>query len=357
MTATANILPECRRERICAADVTDFSNSWDHGASDMENLSVESITSTVVDGARGKLEGMIEGFGAAMPKLALALMVFVMSWAGSRAAAWIVRRICVRRRRANLGTLLSGLVSSAIILFGLLTAATIVFPSVKPVDVIGALGVTSVAIGFAFKDILQNWLAGLLILFRQPFQIGDWIEVDGVMGAVEQIETRASLIKTFDGKLVLIPNSNLYTDTVTVWTHYPSRRSEYDIGKGYADDIDEARDLILETIRQVEGVLDDPEPQVLEWDLAASWVTLRARWWTDARGALGPRRQVIRAIKLALDEAGIDMPFETRVTLMHDQTEETDGDRTRQREGWPAGSNPPKARAEVQQSVSQIAAE
>lgn len=260
------------------------------------------------------------------------------------AVCWAIRRSCARRDRANLGTLLGGLGKTGVLLFGGLTAATIVFPSIKPADALAALGVGSVAIGFAFKDILQNWLAGLLILIRRPYAIGDWIEADGYMGAVEKIETRATLIKTFDGKLVLIPNSELYTGTVTVWTHYPTRRSEYDLGIGYADDIDEAVAVVTEAIASVEGVLEDPAPQVMEWGLDASWVTLRARWWTDARGALGPRRKVLRAIKLALDEKGIDMPYDTKVHLFHDQTEETDGDRSAQREGWPAGDNPPKSR-------------
>lgn len=307
-------------------------------------ITTENLTAEAVDGAVGKLTGMVEGVGAALPKVTVALLVFAMFYVVALIVGWIIRRICARRDRANLGTLLGGLGKTAVLLFGGLSAATIIFPSIKPADALGALGVGSVAIGFAFKDILQNWLAGLLILIRRPYQIGDWIEANGHMGSVEQIETRATLLKTFDGKLVLIPNSELYTGTVTVWTHYPTRRSEYDVGIGYADDIDEAVAAISAAIEGIDGVLDDPAPQVMEWGLDASWVTLRVRWWTDARGALGPRRQVIRAIKLALDEKGIDMPYETKVHLFHDQTEETDGDRTAQREGWPAGENPPKSR-------------
>lgn len=309
-----------------------------------DEITTEELTNEAIDSAVGKITGMVEGVGAALPKIAVALVVFVLFWVVAWMVAWAIRRLATRRDRANLGSLLGGLGRAAVLIFGALTAATIIFPSIKPADALGALGVGSVAIGFAFKDILQNWLAGLLILVRRPYAIGDWIEANGYMGAVEQIETRATLVKTFDGKLVLIPNSELYTGTVTVWTHYPTRRSEYDVGIGYADDIDEAVATITEAIKGIDGVLDDPAPQVMEWGLEASWVTLRARWWTDARGALGPKTKVIRAIKLALDEKGIDMPFETKVHLFHDQTEETDGDRTAQREGWPEGRNPPKSR-------------
>lgn len=310
----------------------------------MEELNPADLAETAVTGAYDELNAMVSGLGSAAPNLAVALVIFLVFYAVSLVVGWIVRRICRRRGRENLGALLGGLARVVVMFFGALTAATIIFPSIKPADALGALGVGSVAIGFAFKDILQNWLAGLLILLRQPYKIGDWIETGDVLGAVERIETRATQIKTFDGKLVLVPNSELYTDTVTVWTHYPSRRSEYDIGIGYADDVDHARDVILDALKSVDGVLADPEPQVMEWGLDASWVTLRARWWTDSRSALGPRSRVIRAVKLALDEAGVDMPFETQVHLFHDQTEEVDGDRRRQREGWPTGDDPPAPR-------------
>ncbi|MEL7466189.1 MAG: mechanosensitive ion channel family protein [Pseudomonadota bacterium] len=305
------------------------------------------LAEPAVTGAYDKIQSMVEGFGSAAPNIAIAAVVFLFFYIVARCVAWLVKRVAARRDRANLGDLLGGLAKAGVLLFGGLVAITVIFPSVKPADAIGALGLSSVAIGFAFKDILQNWLAGLLILVRRPYAIGDWIEVDGEVGSVERIETRATLLKTFDGKLTLIPNSDLYTGKVTVLTHYAARRTEYDVGVGYADDIDGARDAILTAIKSVDGVLADPEPVVMEWGLDASWVTLRARWWTDSRGALGPRRAVIRAIKLALDEKGIDMPFETQVHLFHDQTEEFDGDRTRQREGWPAGENPPKPLAAV----------
>ena len=310
----------------------------------MEKLEPEELASVAVEGAYEKLTSMVEGFGSSVPSIAIALLVFAFFWLLAVIAARAIRFYGAHRDRDNLGSMLGGLVKAAVLLVGALVAATVIFPSVEPVDVLGALGVSSVAIGFAFKDILQNWLAGLLILVRRPFKVGDWIEVNGVLGEVEHIETRVTMIKTFDNKLVLIPNSDLYTDMVTVWTHYPTRRSQYDVGIGYADDIDKAREVILDAVKGVDGVLDDPEPQVMEWGLDASWVTLRVRWWTDARGTMGPRREVIRAIKLALDDAGIDVPYDTRVLLFHDQTEATDGDRAQQREGWPAGDDPPEAR-------------
>ena len=127
-------------------------------------------------------------------------------------------------------------------------------PTLSPGDLIAGLGVSSVAIGFAFKDILQNWLAGLLILLRQPFEINDQIEVNGREGTVERIETRATIIKTYDGQRLVIPNSDIYTDAVLVKTAYDKRRSQYDVGIGYGDNIGEACDVIRKALSEVEGV-------------------------------------------------------------------------------------------------------
>jgi small-conductance mechanosensitive channel len=251
-----------------------------------------------------------------------------------------------RRSRGDLGLLLGGFVKWGLIVLGLLVVATIVFPSVKPADILATLGIGSVAIGFAFKDILQNWLSGLLILYRQPFRRGDQIKSGDFEGTVEHIEARATLIRTYDGQRVVIPNADIYTRAVTVRTAFPQRRSEYDVGIGYGDDVERACREILSVLTHVEGVAQDPAPEAIPWELDASTVNLKVRWWSDSKrtDVVHTRGRVIAAVKRALSEAGIDLPFPTRVVLFHDQTEASDGDRTRQREGWPAGASPPKPR-------------
>lgn len=202
-----------------------------------------------------------------------------------------------------------------------------------------------IAIGFAFKDIFQNLLAGILILLRQPFRVGDEITSGAFTGTVEAIETRATFIRTYDGKRVIIPNSQIYQEPVAVITAYEMVRSEYDVGIGYGDDIGTALDVALKTLKGIDGVLADPGPDVLVWDLAGASVNLRIRWWTDPvrSNVVVMRRKVLKAVAEAMADASIDLPFPTQVVLLHDQTEESDGDRTRQREGWPAGDKPPKA--------------
>jgi small-conductance mechanosensitive channel len=293
-----------------------------------------------------RIEGFISGFWWILPNLGIALVVFLVFIGAAFAVRSAVARVFSARGRPDLAVLLAGSARWGIVALGLLVVATIVFPSVKPADILATLGIGSIAVGFAFKDILQNWLAGLLILLRQPFRQGDQIVIGQHEGTVERIESRATLLKTYDGRRVIIPNSDVYTQVVTVNTAFPQRRSEYDVGIGYGDDVERACEVILRSLRSVDGISGEPAPEAFPWELAGSTVNIRVRWWSNPSRAevVHARGKAIRAIKLGLGEAGIDIPFPTNVVLFHDQTEETDGDRRRQREGWPVGGDPPRPR-------------
>lgn len=287
-----------------------------------------------------------------IPNFVAALFLLLIFYLLGLLFGYLTCRHFSRRDRANLGEVLGGLVKWIVVGVGFLLGATIVMPTLNPGDLVAGLGVGSVAFGFAFKDILQNWLAGLLILIKHPFRVNDQIRVGEFEGTVKRIENRATLLRTYDGQRVVIPNSDIYTNAVVVKTAHPLRRSEYDVGIGYGDGIDRACEVLVTAVSKVEGVQKRPPVEALPWELAASWVTIRVRWWTHSRqtDANHIGSDVIRAIKLALDEAHIDMPYETQVQLFHDQTEEGDGDRGRQREGWPApqkGSTRPRWRAQV----------
>ena len=182
------------------------------------------------DLAISHVETWIQGGIKLLPNIVVALVVFAIFWGLAALARRLIYRRTRRGERENLGEVLGGFIRASIILLGFLLAATIVIPSLKPGDLVAGLGVSSVAIGFAFKDILQNWLAGLLLLIRQPFQVNDQIEVAGHEGTVERIETRATLIKTYDGQRVVIPNSDIYTNAIQVKTAFEKRRSQYDVG-------------------------------------------------------------------------------------------------------------------------------
>jgi small-conductance mechanosensitive channel len=289
-----------------------------------------------------KLDELFRGVWHALPGVLLALAVFAVFYAVARAITWAIRRATEKRGHGrNVAIVIGRLGQGLVILIGLLVALSIALPTFKPGDVVQFLGIGSVAIGFAFRDILQNFLAGILLLLTQPFRIGDQIIAGSHEGTVEDIQTRATFIKTYDGRRIVIPNATLFTEKVTVNTAFEQRRIEYDIGVGYGDDIAEAKKLILLAVKEVDEVLSEPPPEVLVTDLAPSSVNLRARWWIRPprrADALDARDRVLQAVKRRLIERGIDLPFPTQQILFHDQTEETDGDRKRQREGWPAGA-------------------
>lgn len=294
-----------------------------------------------ISAAWDTVQSMINGFIALLPNIVLGLIVFIFFlFIASRIKALVKRLTSNRRYARNLGLVLGRLAQGLTVLIGLFIALSIVIPSFKVSDLVQLLGISGVAIGFAFRDILQNFLAGILILLTEPFQINDQIVFKSFEGTVENIQTRATTIRTYDGRRIVIPNSELFTNSVTVNTAFDNRRLEYDVGIGYGDDIDQAKQLMLDAVHSVDEVLKDPAPDVLAMELAGSSVNIRVRWWINPprrADSLTSRDKVITAIKKKLVANGIDLPFPTQQILFHDQTEETDGNRLRQREGWPSG--------------------
>ena len=300
-----------------------------------------------------KINQMGRDFMALLPNLLFGLVVFVVFIFIARGVQSGVERLVANRHQSqSLKLLLSRLSYIAALVLGILVTVTIMVPSFTPASLISALGVGGVAIGFAFKDIFQNFLAGVLLLLTEPFKINDQITYKDFEGTVETIQTRATTIKTYDGRRVVIPNAELFINVVTVNTAYDMRRLQYDVGIGYGDDIAQARQLIVEALREVEGVLTEPAPEALVVDLAGSSVNIRARWWINPprrADIMGAQDRVLEAIKTKLTAHGIDRPFPTQQILLHDQTEATDGNRKTQREGWPAGQGEvPKPRSQEQ---------
>lgn len=312
-----------------------------------------------VSAAWAKIQGIFDGFIVMLPNIVLAIIVFAVFFFLARWLKILVKRLTRRHRQArNLGMVLGRLAQGSVILLGLFVALSIVLPTFRAGDLVQLLGISGVAIGFAFRDILQNFLAGILILLTEPFQIDDQIVFKDFEGTVENIQTRATTIRTYDGRRIVIPNSELFTNSVTVNTAFENRRLEYDIGIGYGDDIEEAKRLMLSAIHSVDFVLKDPAPDVLVMELAESSVNIRVRWWIKPprrADALDARDKVITAIKHKLTVNGIDLPYPTQQILFHDQTEETDGDRSRQREGWPAGNQEVPQPRSISSSLRRLA--
>lgn len=275
-----------------------------------------------------------------LPHMLVGVAVFLVFYLLARVVRATVLRVLGRRMALqNAGAVVGRLGFGLIWLLGLLVALVVAVPGFTPGQLVNVLGLSSVAIGFAFRDILQNFLAGILLLIAQPFRVGDQIVTEQYEGTVEEIQTRATFLRTYDGRRVVIPNAQLFTNAVTVNTSFPVRRLEYDVGIGYGDDIARAKAVMLGVLRRVPEALPDPAPEALVVRLGDSSVGIRLRWWVrppQQFDALHSQDAVLHAVRDALRDAGIDLPFPTRQVLLHDQTEESDGDRARQREGWPA---------------------
>jgi small conductance mechanosensitive channel len=257
-------------------------------------------------------------FLAHLPYLILGVVVFLAFVVAAR----ILKRVFItagRRTRFDftLADLLGRLASAFTIVLGLFVAAVVIFPTFNPGDLIAGLGITTVAIGFAFKDVLQNFFAGILILWRRPFIIGDEIKVGNYEVTVEEITTRSTRVKTYDGERAVLPNGDVYTGAVLVRSAYSSRRVRVSVGIGYKDSIEQARSIIHQVLKETEGVLQEPGPWVYVAELAPSSVSLNVLFWTKPRQAnvLMLTDKVISGIKLGLDEAGIDIPYPHTVVM------------------------------------------
>lgn len=215
----------------------------------------------------------------------------------------------------NLSAILASLTGIGVRILGLLVAAVVVIPSFDPGSLIAGLGLSSVAIGFAFKDILQNFVAGILILWNKPFSVGDVIETNGHLGTVSVINVRSTYIKTFDGKQIIIPNGDVFDNDVQVFSAYDNRRISIPVGVGYGESMEESQSTILNAVNSVEGVLDDPAPTAYLTGLGASSIDFEVMFWINQKESsfLEMKHQVIRAIKNALDERGIDIPYPYQV--------------------------------------------
>ena len=267
---------------------------------------LDSPTEEVTDSALSIVESFLE----TLPRLGIALVVIFVAWIVARIVRMMLRRLLDGHQTPSFQRVMSKIGGWLVLGMGILIAMAVAFPSVKPVDLLAGLGIFSVAVGFAFQDILENTLAGMLLLFRQPFESGDQIEVQGQTGTVERITIRETQIKAYGGEHVIIPNRDVYKSVIVVATHYPQRRQEFVIGIAYENDADEATRVIADALASIDGVQSDPEPVAFVDQLGVSTVDIAALFWTDSR-RLDSRRirdSAITNVKRRLEEAGIEMP-------------------------------------------------
>ena len=253
-----------------------------HSAGEKTAKSVIEHTAKYND-AYSTIDKFVDGFWERMPYLCIALVVLFIFWLLSKLFKFFVRKTLENRSytRQNLVLVLNRVGSTAIIFFGFLIAMVIAIPGFTPSQLMSALGIGSVAIGFAFKDIFQNMLSGILILLGEPFKIGDDIIVNNMEGTVEDIQIRATFLRSPDGRRIVIPNATVYTSAVTVNTAYQRRRCEFIVGIGYEDDVQKAKDIILKLLDRDTKILSQPGFSVNVAALADFSINLKVHWWVN----------------------------------------------------------------------------
>lgn len=245
-----------------------------------------------------------------LPLLAVAALVVAAFWL----LGWIVGRWDAPFRRVArnrfLAELLQQVVRVALLIAGIVLALDLLDATALVGTVLGAAGILGLALGFALRDTVENYIASLLLSLRQPFSQDDLVLIEGWEGRVLRLTTRATVLMTADGNHVRIPNAVIYKSVIVNYTRNPSRRFTFDVGVGTEQDLSAVQRLGAETLARMDGVLDDPPPVATIETLGDSSVVIRLAGWVDQRRAdfLKVRSEAIRLVKQAFDAAAISMP-------------------------------------------------
>jgi small conductance mechanosensitive channel len=256
------------------------------------------------------LQALVEEALQFIPKLIVALIVFGVSlFLSVVAARWTERTARTKIDDEETLLLLSRLARWTVVILGTVLALDQVDFDVT--GFVAGLGIAGLTIGFALQDITRNFIAGLILLVRQPFDIGDGVEVAGHAGTVLEITTRDTVLKAWDGEMVILPNLEVFTQPIINYSDLPNRRRTIQIGLGYGEDVERVTELLLEAIRGVDGVLVDPAPELLADNLGDSTLNLSARFWVnqETHGLFDVHSAVVRTIKKVAEQEGIDLPY------------------------------------------------
>lgn len=250
-----------------------------------------------------------------LPLLLLAAVVLFASWLAARLVTRLARVVLARWVVSPLLLkVLTRAIGIPVLLLGLYLVLQFAGLTRLAVTVLGGTGLIGLAIGFAFRDIAENFLASLLLSIRNPFNAGDFIEIGAFQGIVRNLNTRTTVLLTVEGNQVQIPNATVYKSVITNYSASPNRRADFRVGIGYDDPTEKAQEIISALLLGHEAVKDEPAPIVLVDELAASTVNLRAYFWFDS-ATYSPdklRSALMRQTKRALQSAGISMPDEAR---------------------------------------------
>lgn len=266
-------------------------------------------------------DGLWNSVLAFLPKLGLAILIYL---AARIVSSWAVRilRKGMQRRGHDLEVivLLEMLTRWGIIGMGIVLALEQIAPG-KTNSLVAGLGIAGFTVGFALQDVAKNFVAGILLLLQQPFEIGDSIEVAGYGGTVLNITLRATDLLTWDGRHVLIPNGDVFVNPIINFSKATRRRVDINIGVAYDSDLDRVTRVALEALKEVPGLLQEPAPSVVFSTFGDSAIEFSAYYWidTDVAGLGTAQDAGVKAIKTNFEREGIEIPFSIRVMFTGDR--------------------------------------
>ncbi len=268
------------------------------------------------------LENIVTGLLEFLPRLGAGVLVFLIARLISFSAARLIRRSMeMRDRDPELIVLLEMLSRWGILALGIVLALEQIAPG-RFSSLIAGLGIAGFTIGFALQDVVKNFVAGILLLIQQPFDIGDAIEVGGYGGTVLNISLRATEMRTWDGRWVFIPNGDIFVSSIVNFSRAHRRRVDISVGVAPDSDLDKVARIALDAIQKnVKGVLEDPAPQVAFSQFGESTIDFKALYWIDTgeAGVLQAQDEGVRAIKEAFENQAIEMPYPTHMILMAEE--------------------------------------
>lgn len=284
----------------------------------VNRIDVREVVSWDFAPAFSEIEALARRIAGALPLIVLAVLILPLAWWLSSAIASLMRRVLAPRVEQDfLRNVIARAIAIPVLFIGVYLMLQVAGLTGLAVSLLGGAGVIGIVLGFAFRDIAENFLASLLLSIRRPFRQGDVIGVVGFEGVVQTMNTRSTILLTIDGNHVQIPNATVFKSTIMNYTAAPARRVTAEVGIGYDASIGDTQRLIAEVLRGHDAILDEPPPMVLVDALGAATVSLKAHFWIDGR-TLSPHRvrsSALRLIKRALVEHGVSMPDEAREVI------------------------------------------
>ncbi|MBW3597779.1 MAG: mechanosensitive ion channel, partial [Planctomycetes bacterium] len=254
----------------------------------------------------------------AAPMMGVALLMLAVTIVATWGARTVWHTVFQRRmKNAILRQMAANAIAVVVLILGLYLILKISGLTRLAVTVLGGTGLFGLVVGIAFRDIAENFLASILLSVRRPFEIGDLIDIDGKLGFVQAVTTRGTLLITFEGNHIHVPNSAVYKSVINNYTANPNMRLDFTVGIGYDDAIATAQEVGVRVLRDHAAVLDDPEPMVLVDQLGSATGVLKFYFWVNIRehSEIKVRSAAMRLVKRAFQEAGVSMPDEAREVL------------------------------------------